>query len=352
MTRSKGSPLRKLGGEPSAFLGTMKGCPPLSLSSTIKPISSVPKDRSFDKMTGPEVTQQPTTELYQKGIFLLTQRAIVNFPRFRWDGFAVALLLGLGFIHLPINMVSDLAWDHPSSFRKPILFGISTGLTLGSLLLLLNDLHSRRWDRFLRGGLCVSLVLEVVLITIQAWRGVPSHFNRSTFLDALIETLMLICILLAVAVIVGLTARALRQDAFRTGSPARILAHRAGMLFLVASCFLGIGITIVGNYQLLQGGSTEIFGNRGVMKFPHGAVLHAIQTLVIWSWLCDKFASRHGQASVAWLVASHFLFILYATRQTLMGHSRWETDELGWGLLGSSVACVLLTVLAAIWPRK
>ena len=276
----------------------------------------------------------------------------MNIPRFRWDGFAVALLLGLGLSHLPINMVSDLQWEHPASFRKPILFGISTGLTLGSLLLLLSDLHPRRWDRLLRGGLCVTLVLEVVLITIQAWRRVPSHFNRTTFLDASIETLMLICILLAVAMIVGLTARAQRPNAFRNGSPARILAHRAGMLFLVASCLLGIGITIVGHVQLVQGGSAEIFGDRGVMKFPHGAVLHAIQTLVIWSWLCDKLASVHGQASVAWLVASHFLFIVYATRQTLMGHSRWETDEWGWGLLGSSAACVLLTVIVAIWPRK
>ena len=266
----------------------------------------------------------------------------------RWDAFAVLFLLGLGIVHIPIQMSSDLSWDEPTSFRKPILFGISTGLTLGSLLLLLNDLRPKPRDRYLRWGLCVSLVAEVLLISGQAWRRVPSHFNRTTAVDTVIEVSMLACILFAVVGILVLTWRSMQQNAFDAVSPARILAQQTGMIFLTLSCFLGISITVIGNYQLLTGGSTETVGGKGVLKFPHGAVLHAIQTLVAWSWLCDRFHAVHGKMSVALLSGAHLVFLMYAVRQTSMGRSRWDGDGVAWGLLGATSLLAMLAVAIAL----
>lgn len=270
----------------------------------------------------------------------------------QWDALSVLFLLGLGLFHIPMQWVSDLPLGDPTSFRKPILFGISTGLTLGSLLLLLADLRPRGWDSQLRGWLCGTLVVEVLLITVQSWRHVPSHFNRSTFFDATMEISMLACILVAVVLIVGLTVRSLQRNAFHNTSPARILAQRAGMIFLVLSCVLGIGITVLGNYLMLRGGSSEIFGAKGVLKFPHGAVLHAIQTLVLWAWLCDRSGSARGHLSVAWLAASHLFFLSYSVRQTLLGIGRWDVEGLGWGLLGGAIASAFVSLMVAIWPRR
>jgi hypothetical protein len=270
----------------------------------------------------------------------------------RWDVAAVTLLLALSVLHIPMQLTSSLPWEDPRSFRKPILFGVSTGLTLGSLLLLMNELRPNRWDRLMRGLLCVSLVSEVLLITVQSWRHVGSHFNHSTILDASIESLMLWCIMLAVVFIMLLTVRTFQRDAFPEANPARILAQRCGMIFLVISCVLGIGITILGNYLMLNGGSPETLGSQGVLKFPHGAALHAIQILVLWSWLCDVFGSARGSRSVAWLAASQMLFLIYAMRQTLLGRSRWESDEIGWILLGCIIACAVTSLMVAIWPRK
>ena len=47
-----------------------------------------------------------------------------------------------------------------------------------------------------------GLLLEVGLITVQQWRGVRSHFNRTTTFDASIEVIMLGLILLVTAGIV------------------------------------------------------------------------------------------------------------------------------------------------------
>jgi NADH:ubiquinone oxidoreductase subunit 2 (subunit N) len=270
----------------------------------------------------------------------------------RLGGVAVLFMLALGLLHIPMQLASYLPWEDPRSYRKPILFGVSTGLTLGSLLLLMNDLRPKRWDRYLRGLLSATLVAEVLLITVQSWRHVPSHFNRSSITDASIENAMLGCILLAVAVIVALTFRAFQRDAFPEASPARILAQRSGMIFLILSCFLGIGITILGNYLMHTGGSPEKLGNNGVLKFPHGVVLHAIQTLVLWSWICDVFGSARGALSVFWLAASHMGFLAYALRQTLLGRGRWETDDIGWIVLGCTVVSAVVSLLIAIWQRK
>jgi hypothetical protein len=272
--------------------------------------------------------------------------------RLRWDAAAVLFLIVLCVLHVPPQLVSYLPWEDPRSFRKPILFGLSTGLTLGSLLLLMNELRPRRGDHFLRTLLCVTLVIEVLLITLQAWRQVPSHFNHSTGLDITIELMMLCCIMLALIVILALTVRVFQRDAFFRAIPARILAQQTGMVFLAISCVLGIGITILGNYLIFQGGSPETLGKAGVLKFPHGAVLHAIQTLVLWAWLCDVFKSARSVASVAWLAIAHVFFLTYAVRQTLLGRSRWESDDVGWLFLGFTLIAAVLSLLFAIWPRK
>lgn len=266
----------------------------------------------------------------------------------RWDALAVIFLLGLGILHIPIQMSTDLSWDSPSSFRKPILFGISTGLTLGSLLLLLDDLRPDPWDGPLRTWLCVSLVAEVLLITLQAWRHVPSHFNRDTAVDTAVELSMLVCILFAMLCILALTYRSMQQNAFGDVSPARAIAQQTGMIFLTISCFLGIAITIIGNYQMFRGGSTEIYASKGVLKFPHGAVLHAIQTLVAWSWLCDRLHVVRGRKSVALLAGAHLAFLIYAIRQTCLGRSRWEGDGLAWTLLGTASLLGILAVANAV----
>ena len=83
------------------------------------------------------------------------------------------------------------AWEGPVSWRKPIVFGLSFGVTIVTLAWFLTLLRLGR-----ASGWAVSLVLsiasigEVVLISMQKWRGVASHFNETTTFDGLVFSVM------------------------------------------------------------------------------------------------------------------------------------------------------------------
>ncbi len=66
------------------------------------------------------------------------------------------------------------------------------------------------------------------------------------------------------------------------------IALRGGLWLLTLSCGLGIMVTITGELNLAAGKRPEVWGPAGVLKYPHGAALHAIQTLPILSWLLHK----------------------------------------------------------------
>jgi hypothetical protein len=240
-----------------------------------------------------------------------------------WMG---ALLLGSGTFHLAWMALTGADWNGPLSLRKPGLFGVSAGLTVWSVAWVMTKLHPHRLDRWLACGLAGGLLLEVGLITVQQWRGVPSHFNRTTTFDAAVEVVMLGLILLVTAGIVWLTLRSCWLPAL---DPATAIALRGGMWLLTLSCGLGIMITMLGERNLAAGKLPEIWGPAGVLKFPHGAALHAIQTLPILAWLLHQLRVSKS----AWLIQaalwSQVLFLVHSLWQTMHGRARFDLDWVG-----------------------
>lgn len=191
--------------------------------------------------------------------------------------------------------------------------------------------------------LIASLLIEVGLITLQAWRGEASHFNRRTPIDASIETTLLILITLASLIIFWLNALVLRRDQFARLTPEMRLAIRAGMSLLSISCLLGFLITAIGTSQVGAGLAPETFQPRGVLKFPHGAALHAIQTLVLLAWCANRFRSRWPLAVVWYAIAAHLLGLLFASLQTFRGRARFELDLPGSAILLASLLALLIS---------
>ena len=91
------------------------------------------------------------------------------------------LLLVSGLLHLGLWCFSGQAWEGALSWRKPALFGISGGLTVWSLGWVMTHLIPGTRDKFWSRVMAWSLLWEVGLITLQCWRGVPSHFNDATY---------------------------------------------------------------------------------------------------------------------------------------------------------------------------
>jgi len=73
----------------------------------------------------------------------------------------------------------------PVSLRKPATFAETGWLTAWSVALILPTLRTRRWQRHVVGASTILFVVgETAIMAVQAWRGVPSHYNFSTPFDA------------------------------------------------------------------------------------------------------------------------------------------------------------------------
>jgi hypothetical protein len=217
-------------------------------------------------------------------------------------------------------------WEGTQGFRKPVLFFVSTGMTLWSLgyiRTLFSDQRERLGfgNRCLDSILAISLILEVSLIAMQAWRHVASHFNHDTPTDRAVELAMLGFIFIASLIIL--------RDTFRVFRPlstdiANAVAIRAGMVLLMVSVIIGYTISVYGWMQLSAGGDPTTIPPRGVMKFPHGAAIHSLQLFPCVSWLAWAMQSRKALLAVQFAIASQCALLLYAIRQTCLGRDRWE----------------------------
>jgi hypothetical protein len=190
--------------------------------------------------------------------------------------------------------------------------------------------------------LSIALLIEVALITLQYWRSVPSHFNRTTRLDASIETTMLCLILFATGAIFYLTWRTLWLRAIE---PAMAVAIRGGMGLLALSCLLGIITSVLGEVSVAEGRSSELWGKAGVLKFPHGVALHAIQMLPILAWLARRLGMNDSILIVRSALVAQILFLLYAIWQTVQGRDRFDWDSVGGSIL---MAVALISLYPAL----
>lgn len=266
---------------------------------------------------------------------------------------AGVILLASGLLHVGVYLADGGAWGGPVSWRKPILFGLSTGITLVSMGWVLGHLKRAAYDGLLGRVIGVSALIEVGLITLQAWRGTPSHFNTTTPTNAVIEyaiTFFTTILALGILVIVGRVFYQLSPKPSRDGR----LAIQAGGLFLVFSILFGFWMVYYGHVQAANGQNPAIYGEGGVLKFVHGIAIHAIQFFPLLGW----FLSRRGysmNARYALVLASVIgmaLLTLYSLIQTFSGLPRFDFTMFTAILLAAGVAFSVLPILVGCLPRS
>lgn len=151
---------------------------------------------------------------------------------------------------------------------------------------------------------------------------------------------MLLLILIATGVILYLTWRTIRLRAI---DPAMVIAIRGGMGLLALSCLLGIATSVLGEASLAMGGTTELWGKAGILKFPHGVALHAIQWLPILAWICQRLRLSRSVRVVRSALIAQVMFLVYSIWQTGNGRDRLDFDAVG----GSFLA---ITILFTLYP--
>jgi len=265
--------------------------------------------------------------------------------------------------HTVVFLLSGTPWEGAVSWRKPITFGLSLGLTAVALALVETRLRIRRWASWvLFGGFALAAVLEAGLITLQAWRGVPSHFNIGTPFDAAVFSAMGQAVA-ALALVLAVLA-ALSFTSAKPGAPALTLGIRAGLVLLVIGQFLGAAIIAAGTPHMVAGDREALFGPNGVvlgaagiLKSPHGIALHALQVLPLLGWLAQQVpwpdARRRGAVGAATagysVVLAVSIFQAYTGQAPLvLGIPALLAALAGAGLVAGAYA----RVLWALRPRR
>ncbi len=195
-----------------------------------------------------------------------------------------AVLFASGIVHFGVQLVTGGPWEGPVSWRKPTTFGLAFGLTLATLTWVTNFIPNRRNIRgWLLAVFAAACLVEVAVITLQAWRGVPSHFNVGTPLNAS----------LAYAAAGGGALLLVTSLAFAAASarpypdmPASMrLAVRAGFATFLAALMIGAIMIALGVIETRTVSQSAAYTVAAAFKPGHAATMHGILILPALAWL-------------------------------------------------------------------
>ena len=294
-------------------------------------------------------------------------RAMVTTLRRYWTqaegyqkfAYAIGGLLILSAVfHTGVLVVTRGSLEGDVSWRKPILFGEAFGLTVLSVAWFMMFLPKKRVAGWLLLGVlgCANFV-EVFWVSMQQWRGVPSHFNFSTAFDAALFN--------ANGVMIGLTITVITIVAiwslFSLQAPASLAwAIRTGIALLVVAQVFGIlmiqnGIPKVLNFEtgefISEGTrSAHIFGEAGDMKVPHALALHAAQVLPLLGWLLlfANWSEARRVRGVILAAAAYTGLVVVSAFQTFSGLAPFDLSFVAAVVFGVSTCGLIVAFAAAL----
>ncbi|WP_239157563.1 hypothetical protein [Streptomyces sp. SID13726] len=198
----------------------------------------------------------------------------------------VVLILS-GLAHLVVFAVDGGPWDGPVSWRKPVTFGLSFGATLIAVTWVTSYLRVRTRPRaLLLTVFAADCVVEVGGITLQAWRGVPSHLDMETPFDTAVSMTLAVG---GGVLVVLLTLFALAAFRHRpSGPPGMDLAVRSGFAILLVALASGAAMIARGVVLTRTGHQEAAYHSTAPLKPLHGVSLHAILVLPALAWLLSR----------------------------------------------------------------
>jgi hypothetical protein len=216
-----------------------------------------------------------------------------------------ALLVLSGLVHLAVLAVDGGPWDGPVSWRKPITFGLSFGLTLIAVAWVTSYLSiGTRRRAVLLTVFAADCVVEVGGITLQAWRRVPSHLNMETGFDTAVSMTLAVGGGVLVAVLSAFAVAAFRRRP--TGPTGMPLALRSGFAILLVALLSGAAMIARGVVLTRTGHQQAAYSSTAPLKPLHGVSLHAVLVLPALAHLMsrtrwsDPTKTRLMRAAVAW----------------------------------------------------
>ena len=230
---------------------------------------------------------------------------------------------------LAVILLPAMALDHRqllgvSVWLKPWKFAVSIALyslTVAWMVTLVGP--GARLARGAATAAAVALGIEIALITTQAVRGVPSHFNTQTPLDAMVFDLMgasIVSVWVATLVLaLVLVGQRLEDRVLAVGLGWGLGVGLLGMLLavLMINPLNQVVLAQLGHAPptVLDGGHTvggadggpglaitNWSTRAGDLRAPHFVGIHALQLLPLLAWLLGRHGRRLGRGRQVGLV--------------------------------------------------
>ncbi len=255
------------------------------------------------------------------------------------------------------------------AWLKPAKFAISTAIFAFSIAWILR--YVQDWPKIKRAVssiVTVTLSVELLVINLQAWRGMTSHFNIGTPLDATLWFLMGAAIFSLLLGMILLLITLFRQRfesrtwgwALRLGLLISVLGAGSGGLMTkptpnqLAQAKLTHHMPIAGSHIVgaPDGGSglpgTGWSTQHGDLRVPHFLGLHALQIVPFLGWLigCRRRWTVSQQVALVFIASASYLSLIgLLIWQALRGQSLVAPDNVT--LLAWTVWLLISATLAA-----
>ncbi|WP_194244033.1 hypothetical protein [Nonomuraea phyllanthi] len=266
-----------------------------------------------------------------------------------WYVIGVLLVLA-GLVHLGVLVVDGGPWEGAVSWRKPFTFGVSFGLSVLTLTWVAQFVRLRARS-FVLGAFAVAATLEVALITLQAWRGVPSHFNMETPFDTAVARTLAVGGGVLIAIAITLTVAAFRSDP--GVPPSTRLAVRAGFATLLAAMAFG-GIMIArGLFEVMTGNQQLAYTVATALKPAHAVFMHGVLLLPALSWLLSRTLPSE-QARLRWIRLATWLYVVVAGAVAALALAGVTivTPSTASVLSAGAVSALAIAALALAWLNR
>lgn len=282
----------------------------------------------------------------------------------------VMVSFGLFLLTVALNIIDSRVVTGAPVWIKPMKFAISITLYSATLIWMLSLVEGKkRLVKIIAIGTTVGFAVEYVAIFIQAARGVRSHFNLSTPLDAALFNFMggfvvLIWILnLLTAFLLIRQPMANKPLAWGIRLGLLVTAVGAALGFIMTSTpspaqrealAAGEPLTIFGAHSVgvEDGGEGLPFTNWSVeggdLRVPHFVGLHALQLLPLFGIVVNRLRWPQNQrTALVWIGGLGYLtFVGILTWQALRGQPVIAPDSQTLTALGSLFGALLVTSAA------
>lgn len=189
---------------------------------------------------------------------------------------------------------------------KPMKFGLSVAIYLWTFAWVLRYLTSKKNIAFISWGITVCMVVENVIIALQAGRGVQSHYNITTALDGILFGTM--------GTFIGINTALLFYTLIlflfsaTTLDKHMLMAWRAGLFLFFAGGVAG-GM-MIGNFSHTvgahDGGAGIPFLNwstvAGDLRAAHFITMHGLQVIPLVAFYLSSKTKRPATTTMVFFV--------------------------------------------------